>query len=133
MMARSLTKLLCGASVLATLVFGLVGCGPEYDRTEISSVKGQGTLGGAVDTRALDVPEGLVITAHIAVWNDDDEQMSLTVRSRDPSTVEVAGVVNDHNYAFIGRKTGRTEIEFVADGTVVLTIPATVTKQPELP
>jgi hypothetical protein len=119
--------------VLGAVAFGLVACGPDYDRTEISAVKGQGTLGGNVDTQRLDVPEGLVITAHVVAWNDDNEQMTLAVRSKNPEIAEVAGVVNDRNYAFLGLKSGDTEIEFLADGHVVLTVPAHVTKQPELP
>lgn len=129
----SLSNLVRGLAIAAALALGGTACGPEYDRTEISAVKGQNTLGGAINTQRLDVPEGLVITAHIVVWNDDNEQMSLGVRSKDPSVVEVAGVVNDRNYAFLGLKPGQTEIELVADGTVVLTIPATVATQPELP
>ena len=43
------------------------------------------------------------------------------------------GVVNERNYAFVGLKEGTTEIELIADGDLVLTIPATVVKQPELP
>ncbi|MBX3207432.1 MAG: hypothetical protein KF764_20460 [Labilithrix sp.] len=129
----SLKNLVFGAGVLAMLALGVSACGPEYDRTEISAVKGEGTLGGTISTRRLDVPEGLVITAHLAVLNDDDEHMPLVVRSKDPSIIEVAPVVNPRNYAFIGRKQGSTQVEFVADGSVVLTIPANVLAQPELP
>lgn len=128
----NIVRLAMGLAVCG-LGFGLVACGPEYDRTEISAVKGHHTLGGTVNTQRLDIPEGLVITAHVVVWNDDNEQMSLGVRSKDPSIVEVAGVVNARNYAFLGLRQGRTEIEFVADGAVVLTIPATVVAQPALP
>ncbi len=129
----SLSNLARRAVVLAALALGAMACGPEYDRTEISAVKGHRTLDGAINTQRLDVPEGLVITAHVVVWNDDNEQMSLGIRSKDPSIIEVAGVVNERNYAFLGLKEGTTEIEFIADGDLVLTIPATVKKQPELP
>ena len=129
----SLTNLARRAVVLAALALGAMACGPEYDRTEISAVKGHTTLGGAINSQRLDIPEGLVITAHVVVWNDDNEQMSLGVRSKDPSIIEVAGVVNERNYAFVGLKEGTTEIELIADGDLVLTIPATVKKQPELP
>ena len=132
-MIRSLEKLARGAAVLACLAFGVAACGPEYDRTEITGVKGQATLGGNISTQKLEVPEGLVITAHIVVWNDDNEQMSLSVRSSDPSVVEIAGVVNERNYAFIGLKPGTAVIEVVADGDRVLSIPATVSPQPEMP
>ena len=129
----SLVNLGRKAVIVAALAFGAMACGPEYDRTEISAVKGHTTLGGAINTQRLDVPEGLVITAHIAVWNDDNEQMPLGIRSKDPSIVVVKGVVNDRNYAFVGLKEGTTQIELIADGDLVLTIPATVVKQPDLP
>jgi len=128
-----LTSFIGRAAVLAALAFGAMACGPEYDRTEISATKGHLTLGGTIDTQRLDIPEGLIITAHIAVWNDDNEQMPLGIRSKDPSIVEVKGVVNERNYAFVGHREGTTEIELIADGDLVLTIPATVKKQPELP
>lgn len=117
---------------IATLVFGLAACGPDYDRTEISAVK-ESAFGGTVNTQRLEVPVGLVVTAHVVVWNDDNEQMSLGIRSKDPQTVEIAGVVNPRNYSFIGKKEGQTEIEFLADGNVVLTIVAIVSKQRDMP
>jgi hypothetical protein len=134
-MNRLLTKLLRAATVLVlgTLAMGVAGCGPEYDRTEISDVKGQDRLGGNVSVQRIDVPEGLVITARIVVWNDDDEPMPLTIRPKRPEVVEVTPVVNDRNYAFVGLQQGNTEIELVADGTVVLTVVANVTPQPALP
>lgn len=121
------------ALVFAALAFGAVACGPEYERTEISAVRGHTTIGGTFNRDRLDVPEGLVITAYIAAWNDDDEPMPLVIRSKDPTVIEVKGVVNERNYAFVGLKAGATEIELIADGDLVHTIPATVTKQPELP
>jgi hypothetical protein len=126
-------RLIVKLATIATLVFGLAACGPEYDRTEISAIRQPGTFTGELSTRRFDVPEGLLITAHIAIWNDDNEQMSIDLRSKDPSVVEINQTVNDRNYTFIGKRVGSTEIQFVADGEVVLTIPATVSKQPELP
>ncbi len=128
----SLANFVRRAVVLASLALGVAACGPEYDRTEITMVK-EAPLGGELNTQRLDVPAGLVITAHVVVWNDDNEQMPLAIRSKDPSIVEVRGVVNDRNYAFIGLKEGTTEIELLADGDLVLTIPATVAAQPALP
>lgn len=130
-MNRSMLKRLFGAVALALFVSALTGCGPEYDRTEISAVKGQGTLGGGVSVQRLDVPEGMILTAKVVVWNDDNEQMSLNVRAKDTSIIEINPVVNARNYAFIGKKAGTTAIEVLGDGEVVLTIPATVTAQPE--
>ena len=129
----SIKTLLCRAIALGTFALGLAACGPQYDRTEITPVRGQSSLGGEVSSRRLVVPEGLVVTAHIVAWNDDNEQMPLAVRSKNPDIVEVAGVVNERNYAFLGLRTGRTEIEVIADDTLVLTVEANVTAQPALP
>ena len=128
-MSRSIGQLLRTVTVLSTVALGLVACGPDYDHTDISAVR-KTKLGGDINIQRLEVPEGLVLKAHIAVWNDDEETMPLVVRSKDPSIVEVAGVVSDRDYAFLGLQRGRTEIEFVADGTVVLTIEANVVAQP---
>jgi len=128
----SLGRLFRRMAVLGGLALSLAACGPEYDRTEITGVR-KTQLGGDVSTQRIEVPEGLVIKAHIVVWNDDNEQMELAVRSKDPSIIEVAGVVNERDYAFLGKRRGRTEIEFVADDTVVLTVEANVTAQPALP
>lgn len=126
----SLPSLLRSSLLLGALA--LVACGTEYERTEISGVK-KTDLGGDLTVQRLAVPEGLIVKAHIVVWNDDNVQMPLAVRSVDPSVVEVAGVVNDRDYAFIGLKAGRTQIQFVAEDSVVLTVEAEVTAQPPLP
>jgi hypothetical protein len=128
-MSRSIGQLLRMATVLSAVALGLVACGPDYDHTDISAVR-KTKLGGDMNIQRLEVPEGLVLKAHIVVWNDDEEAMPLVVRSKDPKIVEVAGVVNDRDYAFLGLQRGRTEIEFVADDTVVLTIEANVVAQP---
>jgi hypothetical protein len=121
-----------GGLLLATLAIGVAACGPEYERTEITGVK-QTDLGGNITIEQINVPEGLIIKAHIVVWNDDNVQMPLAVRAVDPSIIEVAGVVNDRDYAFVGLKQGHTQIQFVAEDTVVLTVEADVTAQPALP
>jgi hypothetical protein len=126
------TSCVRAAIVLGALGLASAACGPEYDRTEISAVK-PSDLGGGISRAKLDVPEGLIVKAHVVVWNDDNEPMPLTIRSLDPNVVEVAGVVNDRDYAFVGRKAGRTQVEFKAEDTVVLTLEAEVVAQPELP
>jgi hypothetical protein len=117
------------AAIVASAV-GLAACGPKYDHTDITAVKSSG-LGGGLDKAALSVPEGLVVKAHIVVMNDDNKPMDVSIRALDPSFVEVAGVVNDRDYAFLGKRVGHTQIEFATDDTVVLTLEADVTAQPE--
>jgi hypothetical protein len=130
-MSRSNLRTIGLASILALGSMALAGCGPDYDHTDITGVKSS-DLGGGVDRGAIAVPEGLIVKAHIVAWNDDKKQMGLTIRSRNPDVVEVAGVVNDHDYAFLGHTIGHTDIEFVADDKVVLTVGADVTPQPEV-
>jgi hypothetical protein len=116
------------------VLFSVLGlaCGADYDHTDITSVKAS-DLGGGIDKTTLSIPEGLILKAHVDSKNDDNKSMGLSIRSLDPTVVEVAGVISDHDYAFIGRKQGRTQIEFKADDTVVLTVDALVTPQPSTP
>lgn len=116
----------------AALTLGLVACGPQYDRTEITAVQ-PSVLGGEVGVHRISVHEGMLVKAHVVVWNDDNVQMPLQIVADDPSVVEVAGVINDRDYAFIGRRQGRTLVRLVADGTTVLSIAADVLAQPSLP
>lgn len=114
---------------LGALALALSACGPEYDRTEVSGVT-PSKLGGGVSTRSIEVHQGMIVKAHIVVWNDDNEQMSLSVRAADSRIVEVAGVINERDYAFVGLAVGTTEVQFVADEDLVLTVPVTVLPQP---
>lgn len=107
----------------------LVACGPDYDRTEVTAVK-PSPLGGAASNRQVTVPEGMIVKAHVVPFNEDNEPMQAHVVSRDTSVVEVVAVVNDRDYAFIGKKPGRTEVEFQADGETVFVVIAEVTAQP---
>jgi hypothetical protein len=120
---------LAGALLLAG-TFAVAGCGPEYDHTEITGVVGSASYGLTANNGRIEVMYGSIVKAHVVVWNDDKDPMSLTIRSKDPSKVEVVSVISDHDYAFIGRGVGTTEVELVADDHVVLTIAANVTPEP---
>jgi hypothetical protein len=106
----------------------LVGCGPDYDRTEISGVIDP--PGGEINHARLVVPQGTLVKAHIVPFNDDDEPMSLQVRSANPDLLEVAPTINDHDFVFLGKRLGSTTVELKADGKVVLVLDATVSEQP---
>jgi hypothetical protein len=110
----------------------LVGCGDDFERLEFSNPRAS-QLGGEINRNALTVPEGLILTARIVARDDDNEEMSLDVRSNDTNVVEVLGVISPHDYAFVGKKAGTTTIEFRAEGKVVLRVQATVEPQPSLP
>lgn len=115
------------AALLGALAATLAACGPEYDRVDIDAVEAD--LGGGVSSRLIHVPAGLVVKAHIVPWNDDKDPLALTLRSKDESILKIAPTVNDRDYVFIGQKEGSTEVEFYADGKIVMTVPASVTPQ----
>jgi hypothetical protein len=114
---------------LAACVMTLIACGPDYEKTEVTAVK-PSPLGGTASNRLVSVPEGMIVKAHVVTFNDDNEIMQAHVVSHDDSIVEVVAVVNDRDYAFIGKKAGTTEVEFQADGETVFTVIAEVTAQP---
>ncbi len=119
------------SAFVGAIALASIACGPEYERTEFSATVAE--LGGSVSVQRLELYEGMIVKSHIVAWNDDREPMPLLVRTGDPATVEVAGVISPHDYAFVGRQAGTTKIEFVADGTLVLVIEAVVLPQPDLP
>lgn len=123
---RSTGKRVLGALFAIGLVASLVGCGPDYDNLQVTNVQGNGT----VNFQKISVTEGMIVTARIEPKNDDGEAMQAHVRSRQPDTLEVAAVVNDRTYAFLGLKAGTTQIEFLADDDVVLIVEAEVLPQP---
>jgi hypothetical protein len=118
------------ALVACACVTTMIACGPDYEKTEVTAVK-PSPLGGTASSRIVSVPEGMIVKAHVVSFNDDNEVMQAHVLSHDDSIVEVVAVVNDRDYAFIGKKAGRTEVEFQADGETVFTVIAEVTEQPE--
>lgn len=82
--------------------------------------------GGYVDRSRVDIPVGGVVKANLVAWNDRDERMKLSIRTLDPQLLEVAEVVYEDQYAFMGRRVGTTEIEVRADDDLVLIIQARV-------
>jgi hypothetical protein len=117
---------------LALAALGVVACGPDYQRTDIEGVV-TSPLGGRIDYSRVEVPLGMILKAHIVPTNDEGKPMETTIRSRDPGVVEVAPVVSDHDYAFLGLRPGITQVEIRAEGDLVLIIDAVVTAQPDLP
>jgi hypothetical protein len=131
MSARSFAYRAAAVVTLAFAAVGLGGCGPDYDHTDIVGVRAPpAPLSGRVDYARVQVSVGAVVTAHIVPYDDDHKALDVDLRSKDPSIVEVTNVVSDHDYAFLGMKTGTTEIELRADGHLVLILTAVVTDQP---
>jgi hypothetical protein len=119
-------------ALAALLTPALAGCGPDYDHTDITSVH-QSPLGGSVNYTRISVPAGMVVTAHLASYDDSHGLMSMELRSRDTSIVEVTTVISDHDYAFFGLRAGTTQVELRADNKLVLVLDAVVTDQPPAP
>lgn len=122
-------KKLVALAISCLVALPLLACGPDYQETEITGVK-PSPLGGDVKPNHVSVPEGMIVKAHIVPVNDDREPMQAHVESRDTSILEVVAIVNDRDYAFIGKKPGRTEVVFQADGETVFVVHADVTAQP---
>jgi len=123
---------LAALALVALLAAGTSGCAPEYDHTEITGIR-QSMLGGRVDRARIEVPAGMIVTAHVVSYNDDNKVMGMTLRAKDPEIVEVTPVVSEYDYAFIGLKPGATDVEVLADNKVVLIISAVVAPQPAPP
>jgi hypothetical protein len=122
-------KKLLALAISAFVGLAVVACGPDYEKTVITQST-QTPLGGEVKPNLVSVPEGMIVTAYVAPFDDDDEHMQAHVISRDDTVLEVIAVVNDRNYAFIGKKPGKTLVEFQADGETVFVVEAEVTAQP---
>lgn len=120
------------ALLLAMALSSVAACAPEYDHTDIGQAR-QSVLGGRVDRQGIQVPEGMIVTAHIVAYNDDDKIMTMSLRATDPTILDVANVITEHDFAFIGRKQGTTEVELRADDRVVLVMQAVVGPQPTPP
>jgi hypothetical protein len=129
---KTMKKLFSSAMFLG-VALAAVACGTEYERTEISAVVPAKLQPSRIDAQQLQVPEGMIIKAHIVVWNDDNVQMPIEIRVTNNEIVEVASVISDRDYAFIGKQAGHTQIQLLTEGQPVVTIEADVVAQPDLP
>lgn len=114
------------------VTLALTGCGPDYERTEITGIV-PSPLGGEINFQHVYVPQGMPLKAHIVSLNDDNKLMDGQIRTSDPTIMDVIQGVGDRDFAFLGMKAGRTQIEIRADGELVLVLDAVVTEQPAAP
>ena len=112
------------------LLVAVTGCKAEYDHTDITGARASSSFAGSVDRTKINVTAGQIVTAHIVSYNDDNNIMTMSLRSSRPDLVEVVNVVSDHDFAFIGIAPGVADVDILADNEVVLVISAVVTPQP---
>ncbi len=108
------------------LFLALVGCGPNYDRTEIS----QQSTPGAITTSRIVVPAGLIETARIESFNSSDETVGCDISSDNENVLLVRVSTTDHVYTFHGNSVGSAVVSFKVDGNLVLRVDAKVVAQP---
>jgi hypothetical protein len=120
-------KRLLFALVLA-LSANVLACAPEYDHTDIMMVRSSDPS-DRIDRKGIELSEGMLFTAHLLAWNDRDKTMVTRLRSTDPSVLEIANLTTANTYAFMGMKSGVTEIEVTANDALVLIIPVLVRPQ----
>jgi hypothetical protein len=121
-------------ALVTTTTLALAACGADYDHTDLNNVHAPPKpLDGRVSYARIDVSVGAIVTARIVSYDDDHKELATDLRAKDKSVVEVTGVVSPGDYAFLGLRTGQTEVEVLADGKVVLILTAVVTEQPTAP
>ncbi len=114
--------------VALVLGSGTVGCSPEppsYSTHDITATNAP--MGGAFRLEGSQVPLGGVLQAKIVARDSDGARMRTAVRSEQPELVEVLlidGVAD--TYLVLGRHTGQTTIDLLANDQVVRRVPVTV-------
>ena len=143
-------------AVAAVALAAGAGCVAEYQRTDVDAVV-ESPLGGTVNYAAVTVPEGMIVKAHIAPFNDDGnheagardalataeelrqaaklvdrayDRLACVLSSEDATVMDVSQAVGDKDYAFYGLKAGTTRINVRAGDSVVMVLDAIVTPQP---
>jgi hypothetical protein len=117
------------ACVAVASLAAAAGCVAEYQRTDVDGVV-ESPLGGSVNYASVSVPEGMVVKAHIAPFNDDNNPLTCVLSSEDATIMDVSQAVGDKDYAFYGLKPGTTRINVRAGDAVVMVLDAVVTAQP---
>jgi hypothetical protein len=75
----------------------------------------------------ISIPEGSAASANVQMVAVDGDDLSGNLKSTDPSIMLVAPSSTSANiYVFIGVKTGSTQVQIIANGQQVGTVPATV-------
>jgi hypothetical protein len=116
----------------AACAIGTAACGPDYKETDITGIV-KGASGNDINYNHVTVLEGTVLKAHIASVNSKGDTMGNAMRTDDPSVMDVAYIISDHDWAFLGIKAGTTKITIQANEQTVLIIDANVVAQPDAP
>ncbi len=113
----------------AIAALGTVACGPDYKTTTFTSVV-PGAPGNEINSSHVTLAEGTVLKAHIESDNSSNDKMGNTITSSDPSIADVAYVISDHDWLFLGNKAGHTTITIKANEDTVIILDANVIPQP---
>lgn len=115
---------------LLFLLCALASCSgdPGFSRVEITEVSG-GALPVRIDSREIRVQLGGISKARVVLYDTDNQVMPSGLRSRNTDILRVERAVGDSTYAFVAARMGKTQVELLADGAVVGTIPAEVVDQ----
>lgn len=124
-------KLRIGIAIAALGLAG-VGCGRHYEGHEVTNI--QAGAGGSLSASTLSVrlPEGAVLTAELAPYDNEDEPMtSPDVATDAPEILEVLRVSggSEVHFAFVGRRVGETTVRYFAEGREVRRERAVVTER----
>lgn len=132
MLLKTMLKLAAGTALL-----GLAACGPDFDRSEVSTIHASYPSGSdSATSRGITVTEGSALILHLVVWNDDDERMKVRFRLSNYDAIEFVPQVDDDNYAVIGKKVGQSQIQILdtdSDDDQVDSITVNVVAQPAVP
>ena len=125
------TRIFLVAAAIAAFA-GTTACGPDYSRTDITSVV-PGAPTNEINDNHVTLAEGTVLKAHVISTNTKNETMGNSLRSDDATIADVQYVISDHDWLFIGNKVGDTRITINANEDTVLIIDAHVVPQPAAP
>ncbi len=115
------------AAAIASL--GVVACGPDYKNTTFTSVV-SGAPGNEINSSHVTLAEGTVLKVHIESLNSDNDRMANHIATEDNTVADVAPVISDRDWLFIGNKAGETHITIKANEDTVMVLDAVVIAQP---
>jgi hypothetical protein len=115
----------------AAFALAVMACGrATYSHTEITAVTSPtNQVGGSISNTHVTVPVGMLVVAHIAPLNTDNNPMVASARTQNSNVVDVAPTTGDRDFAFLGVHVGSATVTVGADNDEVETLVVDVTPQ----